>query len=391
MCAARLARQAARISASSPGRAIRSSLKNDVGDDESANDRVLSRVDPACAHRLMRIERRLHLFRMNLGAADIDDSAAPADKIQPVPALLDHVARVDEAVLVRERGFDIPEEAQGAPVRAHAQGPADDLDPDRAISVQPGCRKARIAVIDREDDAGLGRGVGVLDARTRVGFAKGAQDGVVRDLAGQPDVIGRDAAGLGAHQDLTPVRRRAKDMGDLRLAEADEEGIQTFPCGTELKRTPAAESAEQYLQPPVAADVIEGRPLLQRRFRDRGRQRAQSMRHELGRSARARRRQNPFGFAPRLPGPFQLLQRQSAGRSDFDGDRRVAVRAVHDRNPPPRRAWRPPVAKRPIPAGREGSGGPSRQARSGPRRLGHVVDRERHRAALERGKAGAEA
>ena len=51
----------------------------------------------------MGVERRLDLFRVNLGSAHIDHSAAPADKIEPVAAPLHHVAGVDEAVLAPQR------------------------------------------------------------------------------------------------------------------------------------------------------------------------------------------------------------------------------------------------------------------------------------------------
>ena len=92
-----------------------------VGEDERARDRILAREHAARADRLMRVERRLDLFRVNLGAADIDDAAAPADKIEPVAAPLDHVAGVDEAVLVGERRRSGAEKAQSATVGTHAQ------------------------------------------------------------------------------------------------------------------------------------------------------------------------------------------------------------------------------------------------------------------------------
>ena len=73
LCAGRAARQAARMSRLRSlvrGHAL---AQHDFGDDERAGDRVLAREDAARAHRRMRVERRLDLFGVNLGAADVDD------------------------------------------------------------------------------------------------------------------------------------------------------------------------------------------------------------------------------------------------------------------------------------------------------------------------------
>ena len=50
-----------------------------------------------------RVQRCLHLFRVHLGAAHIDYPAASTNKMIPVPASLDHVARIDEAFVIGER------------------------------------------------------------------------------------------------------------------------------------------------------------------------------------------------------------------------------------------------------------------------------------------------
>ena len=55
-------------------------------------------------HVGMPVDHRLDLLGMNLQAADIDDAAAPADEVIAVAAQLDHVAGVDEAVGVGQRG-----------------------------------------------------------------------------------------------------------------------------------------------------------------------------------------------------------------------------------------------------------------------------------------------
>ena len=87
-----------------------------VGEDERARDRALAREHAACAHRRVFVERGLDLFRVHLGAADVDDPAAPADKIEPVPASLDHVAGVDETVLAGQTGRVRAKKSQSAAV-----------------------------------------------------------------------------------------------------------------------------------------------------------------------------------------------------------------------------------------------------------------------------------
>ena len=77
--------------------------QQDIGEDERAHNRILARESSARADCLMGVERRLDLFWVNLGAADIDDAASPADKIEPIAAPLNHVAGVDEAILIGER------------------------------------------------------------------------------------------------------------------------------------------------------------------------------------------------------------------------------------------------------------------------------------------------
>lgn len=69
------------------------------GEDEGAGNRALTREHAARTHGRVRVERRLDRFRVNLGAADVDNPAAPADKIEPVTAPLDDIASVDEAVI----------------------------------------------------------------------------------------------------------------------------------------------------------------------------------------------------------------------------------------------------------------------------------------------------
>ena len=51
----------------------------------------------------MPVDHGFDFLGMNLQAADIDDAAAPADEVITVAAQFDHVAGVDESVLVGQR------------------------------------------------------------------------------------------------------------------------------------------------------------------------------------------------------------------------------------------------------------------------------------------------
>ena len=113
------------------------------------------------------VQHRLDLLRMHLGAADVDDAAAPADEKTAIAAHLDHVAGVDEALRVGERRRVVAEQAQRAAGRAHAQGAVDEFHLDGAGAFQPAGGKAGAAVADGEHDARFGRGVGVFDSRAR--------------------------------------------------------------------------------------------------------------------------------------------------------------------------------------------------------------------------------
>src|SRR5271157_1018350 len=125
--------------------------QHDIGEDERARNRILARESSARVDCLMGVERRLDLFWVNLGAANIDDAAAPADKIEPVAAPLNHVAGIDEAVLANERGGSGAKKPQSATIRSHAKRAVDDLHPDGAASFEPRLGKACFSVINRED------------------------------------------------------------------------------------------------------------------------------------------------------------------------------------------------------------------------------------------------
>jgi hypothetical protein len=57
----------------------------------------------------MAVDHRLDLLGMDLLAADIDDAAAPADKVIAAIAQFDDVAGIDKAVRVEKQRFAVAE------------------------------------------------------------------------------------------------------------------------------------------------------------------------------------------------------------------------------------------------------------------------------------------
>src|SRR5208283_997775 len=90
-----------------------------------------------------------------------------------------------------------------------------------------------------------------------------------------------------AHQNLAPVRRRARDMRNARFAASCEQRTEALILASKDERSLPAERSKQDLQASVATNVIKGRPLLERRGVDRTGQAAQRMHDEFWRSRRA--------------------------------------------------------------------------------------------------------
>src|SRR6516162_607890 len=97
-----LERLGARPGLSGHTQGARLGLHDNVGNDDRACNRVLSRFHKRHLHTRMAVDHRLDLFRMDLPAADVDDPAPSADEIIPVAAQLKHIPRVYKAVLVGE-------------------------------------------------------------------------------------------------------------------------------------------------------------------------------------------------------------------------------------------------------------------------------------------------
>ena len=125
----------------------------------------LPREDTACTDRRLRVEHRLDLLRMDLGAADVDDAAAPTEKEQRSPriSIMSPVSTNPSssasagAPAPRNRKPRDPSAAARRRRRPHRHG---------AFVFEPGRWEAGVAVGDGKADARLGRGVGVLDARS---------------------------------------------------------------------------------------------------------------------------------------------------------------------------------------------------------------------------------
>src|SRR6202453_4461639 len=176
----------------------------------------------------MGVERRLHLLGMNLGAADVDDSAAPTEKKQPVAATLHHISGVDETLFARELRRAGAQKAQRPTIRTQVQRAVDYLHPNGAVVVEPACGKTGLAVIDGEGDASLSRGIRMLDARAGIERLQGGEHGGVRYFARQSDIRRMYPARLLPHQHLSPMRRRAGNVRDAGATEADQERIDAF-------------------------------------------------------------------------------------------------------------------------------------------------------------------
>ena len=82
--------------------APRFAFHNDIGDHDRAREGILSRSRARHLYARMTVDHRLDLLGMDLQAADVNDTVPSADEIISVTAQFDHIAGVDEAVLICE-------------------------------------------------------------------------------------------------------------------------------------------------------------------------------------------------------------------------------------------------------------------------------------------------
>src|SRR5882724_6445919 len=158
------------------------SVQHHVSDDERSHDGVLLGPHLRNAHLRVRIDHRFDLLRVHLLAADVDDAVPSADEVIAFTAELHDVARVDEAVGIREGGgaaAQIPGRGsrRANPQRAildlhlHASGVA----PDQAG------RKSRQSVANFKPHAGFRRGERMHDVGPWIESPEMIEDCLVGD------------------------------------------------------------------------------------------------------------------------------------------------------------------------------------------------------------------
>ena len=125
---ARWVRQSARISSQiSFERLALPFGEHDVRHYDRARNRALARFRARHPDLRMTIDNGLDLLGMNFQAADIDDAAAPADEVVAIAAQLHHVARVDKAVRVGQRGCVFTDISVRGALGANPQRAVDDF------------------------------------------------------------------------------------------------------------------------------------------------------------------------------------------------------------------------------------------------------------------------
>src|SRR5881628_1701483 len=102
----------------------------------------------------MPVDRRLDFFRVDLQTADVDEAAAPAEEVVPVTTAFHHVAGVDEAVVIAERGV-VAERAGRTPSGAEAQRTVLDFNLHVASRADQARGKPFQTIVDVESDAGF--------------------------------------------------------------------------------------------------------------------------------------------------------------------------------------------------------------------------------------------
>src|SRR5437867_1321859 len=102
----------------------------------------------------MPVDRRLDFLRVDLQAADVDEAAAPAEKVVPVAAAFHHVAGVDEAVVIAERGV-VAERAGRTSRGTEPQRTVLDFDLHLASRADQARRKPFETIVDVKSNAGL--------------------------------------------------------------------------------------------------------------------------------------------------------------------------------------------------------------------------------------------
>src|SRR4026207_2498536 len=116
----------------------------------------------------MAIDHRLNFFRIYLQASDIDDSIPPAEKVVPVSAQFHHVARIYEALAVRQHSVFLAGITERGPRGTDQEGTVVDLDRHRAAPAGVVGWEALEPITACKCDAGFGGSKGMADGGLRI-------------------------------------------------------------------------------------------------------------------------------------------------------------------------------------------------------------------------------
>src|SRR5271156_609533 len=170
----------------------------------------------------MPVYHSFDFLRVNLQSTDIDDTATPSDKIVAVAAQFDHIAGVNESIRVDQCGYVSTDIGLCGALGAYTQRSFNDLHLySIAVLVNKSGRKSLAAVGHGEADTRLSRCIGMADGSARKGLCQSIEHRLVCDLARKANVAGRKMRYRSAHQELSPMRRRAGNVGD---AAGDQPG-----------------------------------------------------------------------------------------------------------------------------------------------------------------------
>src|SRR5258708_21838673 len=90
--------------------------------------------------------------------------------------------------------------------------------------------------------------------------AQAIEHRLVGDLARQANISWRKSGGRAAHQELSPMRRRARDVRDTSRVQARDIVGDRLAGFRQHHRTAADDGAQEDLKAAVAPDIIERRP-----------------------------------------------------------------------------------------------------------------------------------
>ncbi len=81
---------------------VKLSLYNDIGNHNCAGNRALSGLHQRHPHTCVAVDHSLDLLGMDLETPNVDDPVSSANEIVAIAPEFEHIAGIDETVLVRE-------------------------------------------------------------------------------------------------------------------------------------------------------------------------------------------------------------------------------------------------------------------------------------------------